>query len=53
MIKEIIERIRQVIRKMLGKENIKDAIGVDIAVSDEMARQIDLWSKMYKNKPPW
>ena len=53
MIKEIIERIRQVIRKMLGKENIKDAIGVDIAVSDEMARQIDLWSKMSKNKPPW
>ena len=53
MIKEIIERIRQVIRKMLGKENIKDAIGVDIAVSDKMAREIDLWSKMYKNQPPW
>lgn len=53
MIKEIIERIRQVIRKMLGKENIRDAIGVDVAVSDKMAREIDLWSKMYKNKPPW
>ena len=37
MIKEIIERIRQVIRKMLGKENIRDAIGVDVAVSDKMA----------------
>lgn len=49
MIKEIIERIRQVIRKMLGKENIRDAIGVDVAVSDKMAREIDLWSKMYKN----
>lgn len=48
MIKEIIERIRQVIRKMLGKENIRDAIGVDVAVSDKMAREIDLWSKMYK-----
>lgn len=53
MIKEIIERIRQVIRKMLGKENIRDAIGVDVAVSDKMAREIDLWSKMYKNQPPW
>lgn len=53
MIKEIIERIRQVIRKMLKKENIRDAIGVDVAVSDKMAREIDLWSKMYKNKPPW
>ena len=53
MIKEMIERRRQVIRKMLGKENIRDAIGVDVAVSDKMAREIDLWSKMYKNKPPW
>ena len=53
MIKEFIERIRQVIRKMLGKENIKDAIGVDVAVSDRMASGIELWSKMYINKPPW
>lgn len=53
MIKEFIERIRQVIRKMLGKEKIKDAIGVDVAISDEMANAIELWSRMYKNKPPW
>ena len=53
MFKQLMERIRQVIRKMLGKEKIKDAIGVDVAVSDKMANGIDLWSKMYKNKPPW
>ena len=53
MIKEMIERIRQVIRKMLGKEKIKDAIGVDVAVSDKMANGIDLWSKMYNDRPPW
>lgn len=53
MIKEIIERIRQVIRKMLGKENIRDAIGVDVAVSDKMANGIELWSKLYKDRPPW
>lgn len=53
MIKEFIERIGQVIRKMLGREKIKDAIGVEVAVSDKMTNGIDLWAKMYKNEPPW
>lgn len=53
MIKEFIERIGQVIRKMLGREKIKDAIGVEVAVSDKMTNEIDLWAKMYKNEPPW
>lgn len=53
MIKEFIERIGQVIRKMLGREKIKDAIRVEVAVSDKMANGIDLWAKMYKNEPPW
>lgn len=53
MIKEFIERIGQVIRKMLGREKIKDAIGAEVAVSDKMANGIDLWAKMYKNEPPW
>ena len=53
MIKEFIERIGQVIRKMLGREKIKDTIGVEVAVSDKMANEIDLWAKMYKNEPPW
>ena len=53
MIKEFIERIGQVIRKMLGREKIKDAIGVEVTVSDKMANEIDLWAKMYKNEPPW
>lgn len=53
MIKEFIERIGQVIRKMLGREKIKDAIGVEVAVSDKMTNEIALWAKMYKNEPPW
>lgn len=53
MIRRLIEKIRQVIRKMLGKEKIKDAVGVDVAVSDKMATAIELWSKMYMEKAPW
>lgn len=48
-----IERIRQVIKKMLGKEKVKDALGVDVAISDRMGQAIELWAKMYENKPPW
>ena len=52
MIKEFIERIGQVIRKMLGREKIKDAIGVEVAVSDKMANEIDLWLRCNKNDRP-
>ena len=50
---QIVEKIRQVIRKMLGKEKVKDALGVDVAISDRMGQAIELWAKMYENKPPW
>lgn len=53
MIRGLIEKIRQVIRKMLGKEKIKDAVGVDVSVSEKMSRAIELWSKMYKEEAPW
>ncbi len=38
---------------MIEYNSIKKAIGVDIAVSSEMAQAIYLWQKMYRNKPPW
>lgn len=38
---------------MLGKEKVRDALGVDIAISDRMGQAIELWARMYANKPPW
>lgn len=38
---------------MIQYESIKKAIGVDVAVSKEMAQAIFLWQRMYRNKPPW
>lgn len=32
---------------------VKNAVGVDIAVSDEMQNAIELWQKMFQNKAPW
>ena len=51
MIKEFIERIGQVIRKMLGREKIKDAIGVEVAVSDKMAGLISGLRCIKMNRP--
>lgn len=38
---------------MLQYENIQKAMGVDIAMSGEMADAIYRWNKMYVNKAPW
>lgn len=38
---------------MIQYENIEKAMGVDISISDRMAKSIRLWAKMYKNEAPW
>lgn len=53
MLENWIDKIRQVIKKMLGREKIRDVVGVDVAISDRMAGAIELWSKMYGEKAPW
>lgn len=41
------------VNKLFKKETIKSALKVDVAVSDKMAREIELWSDMYRNEAPW
>lgn len=38
---------------MIQYDNIKKAMGVDIAISTKMANAIYRWSKMYTNEAPW
>lgn len=38
---------------MLQYENVQKALGVDIAISKPMAKQILYWSRMYLNQAPW
>lgn len=45
-INKIIERMKYT---MLSKTTIKNAIGVDVPFSDEMAAAIRLWAEMYTN----
>ncbi|MCH5210429.1 MAG: hypothetical protein J1F01_05630 [Oscillospiraceae bacterium] len=52
MFNRIIERIREVIRKLTSK-SIEQALSIKPTVSSEMAEAIQLWGNMYQNKPPW
>lgn len=38
---------------MFSKNNIEDALNIDIAVSSEMEIKIQEWGQMYKNEAPW
>lgn len=53
----LLNKIRQwlkgVINKLISKKSVKQALNIDIAVSDEMFHAINLWSNMYKNLSPW
>ena len=38
---------------MFTRQNIQSKTNTTIAVSDKMAAAIDLWTRCYKNHPPW
>lgn len=49
----IITKIKEVFRHLFTRQNIQSKINTTIAVSDKMAAAIDLWTRCYKNHPPW
>ena len=52
MFNRISEWVKRVI-KMLSKSDVRNKIGVDVAVSDQMASAINLWGRMYEGRAPW
>ena len=38
---------------MIQYENIQKAMGMEIAMSEDMSDAVYLWNKMYVNKAPW
>lgn len=38
---------------MIGKDDIKRALDIELHLSQPMTEALDLWDKMYHNKPPW
>lgn len=53
MFDKLLQAIRKVVSKLLGKENIQKAMNVEVLVSSKMSAKIDKWTRMYENNPPW
>jgi len=53
MFQRILGWIREVIKRMFGRDALKSALQVDIAISSEMSTALQLWSAMYANQAPW
>lgn len=53
MFSRFLNWIRQVLNRMIKKNNIEQALSVDTAVSDNMSTALDLWCSMYINDAPW
>lgn len=47
------EKIKELIRSMLGTNNISSALHITPTISQQMIDAIELWDSMYKNESPW
>ena len=53
MFQKFLSWIRQVVSKMLGASNIKQATHMDVDVSSDMIVALEQWERMYRNEPDW
>lgn len=53
MFAKILNWIREVLQKMLGKTEARTAFGVDVILSTEMQTALQKWAAMYVNKADW
>jgi len=49
----IIEWIKGAFAKMIGTNDLKQKVGVDVAVSAKMLSALELWTRMYENNAEW
>lgn len=49
----ITTKVREIINKMIGRQNIEEVLRVKPTMSSEMINAIELWTAMYENKAPW
>ena len=52
-ITDVWDDFRKLVKRMFSRDEIKKAIGSDIAPTEEQQKQISLWASMYRNTPHW
>jgi A118 family predicted phage portal protein len=50
---QIIDKIKGILSKMIGKQTVQDVLQVKPTISNEMICAINLWTSMYENRAPW
>lgn len=53
MFSKIKKIIKGVVYNMLNRIDIAKELNIEMAMNDEIANAINLWSNMYNNNPPW
>lgn len=53
MFKKIKELIGKVVSKLLYRNDIQKELNINIDISDDMERAIELWSLLYEDEAPW
>lgn len=53
MFGKILNAIRGVIKKMFPAKTLKQVIGHEVAISQQMIERIELWGAMYRGQAPW
>lgn len=49
----IVQKIKEILQKMIGKNTLEQTLHVSPVISSEMENAIQLWGDMYKGNPPW
>ena len=52
-IADVVDAVKGWFYRMFSREEIKKAIGSDIAPTEEQQKTISLWASMYRNQAPW
>jgi A118 family predicted phage portal protein len=53
MFQKILQWIKGVFSRMIGQNDVKTALKVDVAISPEMSSALQQWALMYENKAGW
>lgn len=53
MFQKILVWLREVLSKMINTSSVKQSLGVNVAISSEMASALQTWNAMYLNQSPW
>ena len=53
VLNSIIDKIKGIINKMIGKQTIEEVLHITPSISNKMIQAIDLWTLMYEGNAPW